>query len=108
MDEKRERDGGNTTRSWWMKRERWREYYQGLVDEKRERWREYYRELVDEKRERWREYYQELVDEKRERWREYYQELVDEKRERDGGNTTRSWWMKREREMEGILPGAGG
>ena len=78
MDEKRERDGGNTTRSWWMKRERWREYYQGLVDEKRERWREYYRELVDEKR------------------------------ERDGGNTTRSWWMKREREMEGILPGAGG
>ena len=44
----------------------------------------------------------------RERWREYYQELVDEKRERDGGNTTRSWWMKREREMEGILPGAGG
>ena len=29
----------------------------------------------------------------RERWREYYQGLVDE---------------KREREMEGILPGAGG
>ena len=39
MDEKRERDGGNTTKSWWMKRERerWREYYQELVDEKRER-----------------------------------------------------------------------